>query len=94
MSLKESLSNIKARIASVRDGLVQILKDKEVEISENASLSDVAQAVSQIKQGENVVLGQVDENGNFQPLKFDGTTATADGSAQSVDNYYTWNSKQ
>lgn len=36
-----------------------------------------------------VTLGQVDINGNFQPLKFDGTTASADGSPESVD-YYTW----
>lgn len=40
--------------------------------------------------GAQVTLGQVDENGNFQPLKFDGTTASVDGEAESVDTYYTW----
>lgn len=43
---------------------------------------------SQVTIGQ-VTLGQVDENGNFQALKFDGTTASADGSPESVD-YYTW----
>lgn len=41
--------------------------------------------------GSSITLGQVDDNGDFQALKFDGTTATADGEPEEVDNYYSWN---
>ena len=37
---------------------------------------------------------KVDDNGNFQPLKFDGTTASADGEPQVVENYYSWNGEE
>lgn len=41
--------------------------------------------------GENIVLGQVDENHRFQPLSFSGSTATASGSPETVNTFYTWN---
>ena len=86
MSLKENLINTKNKIISIRDGLIQTLKDKNVTISADSTLSDAANAVKNIELSGaevNVTLGQIDENGNFQPLQFDGTTASVDGEAES-----------
>lgn len=95
MSLKENLLNIKNKIVSIRDGLAQTLKDKNVDIPDGATLTDVANAVSLINEGGvEITLGQVDEDGKFQALKFDGTTATSDGEPQDVENYYSWNSEK
>jgi hypothetical protein len=95
MSLKENLLSVKNKIISVRDNLIQVLKDKNVEVSEDATLTEVATAVSRIKSdGVDVTLGQIDSNGKFQPLKFDGTTATADGQPETVGSYYSWNGEE
>ena len=37
-----------------------------------------------------VILGQVDADGNFQPLTFNGTEASDSGSPEAVENYYGW----
>lgn len=39
-----------------------------------------------------VILGVVDSNGKFQPLKFNGTDASESGQPIVVENYKTWNS--
>ena len=41
--------------------------------------------------GADIVLGQVDEEGRFQALAFDGTTAANSGEPESVENFYGWN---
>lgn len=41
--------------------------------------------------GADVTLGQIDADGNFQPLAFNGTEASNDGSPETVENYYGWN---
>lgn len=40
--------------------------------------------------GADVTLGQIDADGNFQPLVFDGQTASNDGDPEAVDSYYGW----
>ena len=37
-----------------------------------------------------VTLGQVNADGNFQPLAFDGTDALPDGEVIEIDTYYSW----
>ena len=91
MSLKDSLANIKGRISNIRDNLVSTLRSKNVEVNPQATLNDVANAVKNIQVGQKVVLGQIEEGGVFQPLKFDGTTAIPDGNAEQIENCYTWN---
>ena len=93
MLLKENLLSVKNKIISVRDNLIQVLRDKNVEVSEDATLTEVANAVSRIESVD-ITLGQIDSNGKFQPLKFDGTTATADGQPETVESYYSWNGKE
>lgn len=41
--------------------------------------------------GGDVTLGQIDADGNFQPLAFDGTESSNDGDPETVDSYYGWN---
>lgn len=41
--------------------------------------------------GADVTLGQIDANGNFQPLAFNGTEASNSGNPETVENYYGWN---
>ena len=45
-----------------------------------------------IEAGADVTLGVVDEEGKFQPLAFEGTTASNDGESENVINYHSWNS--
>ena len=51
MSLKDNLISTKSKITTIRDGLVQTLKDKNVDVDVNVTLSDAAKAVSSIKIG-------------------------------------------
>lgn len=41
--------------------------------------------------GTDVTLGQIDADGNFQPLAFNGTEASNNGNPETVENYYGWN---
>jgi hypothetical protein len=38
-----------------------------------------------------VILGQIDAEGRFQPLTFNGIEATNSGDPEAVENYYGWN---
>lgn len=40
--------------------------------------------------GAEVILGQVNADGNFQPLAFNGTEASDSGNPEAVENYYGW----
>lgn len=41
--------------------------------------------------GSDITLGEIDQNGNFQPLTFSGSEASISGSPISISSYYTWN---
>lgn len=41
--------------------------------------------------GADVILGQVNADGRFQPLAFSGTEAANSGDPETVENYYGWN---
>ena len=56
------------------------------------SISGMVDAINNLS-GDNIdiTLGEIDQNGNFQPISFDGTTVSANGQAIQISNYYTWN---
>lgn len=95
MSLKQNLINTKQKIVSIRDGLVQTLKEKNVEVDVESTLTDVANAVSNIKLGtetkdataspDDVTEGEVFYNANGRQI---GTMPDV-GDIQPVDNIVT-----
>lgn len=82
-------------MGTTAEKLQAILNSKNA-IKEKFDLPDdmpFSQYAENIKGGgADVILGVVDENGDFQPLAFNGTEASNGGEPETVENYHSWNS--
>lgn len=81
-------------MGTIVDKLQAVLNSKNA-IKSKFNLSDdlpFNKYADSIKAGEDVTLGVVDAEGKFQPLTFDGTTASNDGEPENVVNYHSWDS--
>ena len=81
-------------MGTIVDKLQAVLDSKNA-IKSKFNLSDdlpFNKYADSIKAGEDVTLGVVDAEGKFQPLTFDGTTASNDGEPENVVNYHSWDS--
>lgn len=71
----------------ISSGKVEILDDKVIVTEGFVENNQIELPL----RGVEVTLGQVDENGNFQALSFDGQEAQISGNPEEVQNYYTYN---
>ena len=55
------------------------------------SLNGMTQAVNSIETGADVTLGMVNDDLNFQPVRFEGTDAVPEGDVIPVSEYCSWN---
>ncbi len=55
------------------------------------SLDGMTQAVNSIETGADVTLGMVNDDLDFQPVRFEGKDAVPEGIAIPVSAYYSWN---
>lgn len=71
--------------------LANVIRSK-ANIQTALSISGMIDAINSFS-GDNIdiTLGEIDQNGNFQPISFDGTTVSASGQTIKISTYYTWN---
>lgn len=71
--------------------LANVIRSK-ANIQTALSISGMIEAINNLTgEGAQITLGEIDQNGNFQPISFDETTASASGQSISISSYYTWN---
>ena len=52
------------------------------------SISGMIEAINNLTgEGAQITLGEIDQNGNFQPISFDETIASASGQSISISSY-------
>lgn len=82
------MSNYKAKMTLLADAI-----RFKSNISNKLTIENMISAIDNIstETGADVTLGQIDADGNFQPLLFVGTEASNAGDPETVENYYGWN---
>lgn len=98
MSTNSRITKIQSQLSNIADDIRYLMNT-----SEPMTLQDMGDKISIMREqewckptsgsssGADVTLGQIDADGNFQPLAFDGQTASNSGDPQTAESYYGWN---